>query len=93
MVSTMVRRAALAATVVLASAIATPTASLPAPSGSVEVLISGLDNPRGLNFGPLGRLYVAEAGTVAEGRVDRARKAPAAMARRGVALDTVERTC
>src|SRR3954468_18602186 len=30
---------------------------------TVEVVASGLANPRGLNFGPEGGLYVAEAGT------------------------------
>ena len=30
--------------------------------GGLEVVASGLDNPRGLNFGPEGALYVAEAG-------------------------------
>jgi hypothetical protein len=29
---------------------------------SVSVVMSGLDNPRGLAFGPQGALYVAEAG-------------------------------
>jgi hypothetical protein len=33
-----------------------------AQSGSVLVIASGLDNPRGLGFGPDGALYVTEAG-------------------------------
>lgn len=32
-------------------------------SATLEVIASGLANPRGLNFGPEGGLYVAEAGT------------------------------
>jgi len=32
-------------------------------SESTEVVASGLNNPRGLNFGPEGALYVAEAGS------------------------------
>src|SRR5258707_12064610 len=31
-------------------------------AADVSVVMSGLDNPRGLNFGPQGALYVAEAG-------------------------------
>lgn len=39
-----------------------PTAS-PAQSGATATIVmSGLDNPRGLAFGPFGELYVAEAG-------------------------------
>jgi hypothetical protein len=34
-----------------------------ASAASVEVVMSGLENPRGLAFGPEGALYVAEAGT------------------------------
>ena len=33
----------------------------------LEVVASGLDNPRGLDFGPWGALYVAEAGRGGEG--------------------------
>src|SRR5687767_11107587 len=31
-------------------------------AGDLPVVMSGLDNPRGLDFGPQGALYVAEAG-------------------------------
>lgn len=34
---------------------------------SIEVVASGLDNPKGLNFGPDGSLYVAEAGRGGDG--------------------------
>lgn len=42
-----------------AAALAVPLAAAAAPP---EVVMSGLDNPRGLAFGPEGALYVAEAG-------------------------------
>jgi sugar lactone lactonase YvrE len=44
---------------------ATPQASpapFPPPSANVTVFTEGLDNPRGLEFGPDGMLYVAEGG-------------------------------
>ena len=44
---------------------ATPGASpvpFPPPSANVSVFAEGLDNPRGLTFGPDGALYVAEGG-------------------------------
>ncbi|RME41980.1 MAG: hypothetical protein D6791_18920 [Chloroflexi bacterium] len=43
-----------------APAVSAPT---PMPGPRVEVLLSGLDNPRGIAIGPDGELYVAEAGT------------------------------
>lgn len=36
--------------------------TLPTPSANVSVLATGLNNPRGLLFGPDGNLYVAEGG-------------------------------
>jgi len=44
---------------------ATPAAApplLPPPSSNVSIFAEGLDNPRGLEFGPDGALYVAEGG-------------------------------
>jgi hypothetical protein len=45
-----------------ASPAAAATAAPKPPSANVTVFASGLDNPRGLAFGPGGNLYVAEGG-------------------------------
>ena len=56
------RLGAAAATVGLAATLASTHAPLFARA-TLEVIAQGLNNPRGLNFGPEGGLYVAEAGT------------------------------
>ncbi len=47
--------------------VATPAASGPPPPVRATVLATGLDNPRGLAFGPDGALFVAEAGSAGDG--------------------------
>ena len=59
--ATMLALAGLLAATVPAQAAQTPP-PLPAPSSNVTVVASGLENPRGLKFGPDGYLYVAEGG-------------------------------
>jgi glucose/arabinose dehydrogenase len=51
--------------VVGATALALALAALPACA--IEVVADGLDNPRGLSFGPAGVLHVAEAGSGGDG--------------------------
>ena len=42
-------------------------AAIPSAQSTVTVVMSGLDNPRGLAFGPEGGLYVVEAGRGGDG--------------------------
>ena len=56
---TLTRRLAAASAVTLVAGILTAT---PADAAEVEVIASGLNNPRQLAFAPGGTLYVAEAG-------------------------------
>jgi glucose/arabinose dehydrogenase len=55
----MTKRLIAAAVVTLAVAL---TGAGGAGAATTSVVMSGLDNPRGLTFGPQGALYVAEAG-------------------------------
>ena len=50
---------------------------IPAPA-PCRVVMTGLDNPRDLAFGPEGALYVAEAGRGGDGPCFFAKRAPAA---------------
>src|SRR5215216_3541358 len=52
----------LARSILAGSVLALAVAARAAAADDVKVVASGLDNPRGLNFGPGGDLYVAEAG-------------------------------
>jgi DNA-binding beta-propeller fold protein YncE len=64
-------KSALGAAPVVAIAVATS-----ASAASTTVVMSGLDNPRGLDFGPEGALYVAEAGRGGPGPCINLRGAP-----------------
>jgi len=57
----------VAAALIAASAMLAPLSKPVAAAGTVSVVMSGLDNPRGLAFGPQGALYVAEAGRGGDG--------------------------
>jgi hypothetical protein len=67
MVATFVRRGAVIIALAMGLGFAGLVGSIDATSGSWEVVVPGLDNPRGLNFGPHGRLYIAEAGRGGDG--------------------------
>ena len=64
---TFARRASVIVALGIGLAVAGFASSIDATSGSWEVVVNALDNPRGLNFGPLGRLYIAEAGRGGDG--------------------------
>lgn len=53
---------AVASAMILAAAVSTVATRAEDAYTVVSVVMSGLDNPRGLTFGPDGALYVAEAG-------------------------------
>ncbi len=55
------------ALVLLAMPLAAPVSAAPAGPAETKVVATGLDNPRGLDFGLLGALYVAEAGKGGDG--------------------------
>jgi hypothetical protein len=55
-------RRRLVAAVVAAMTVVMPFQTAGAADGPLEVVASGLDNPRGIVIGPQGKVYVAEAG-------------------------------
>src|SRR5688500_12701469 len=57
----MIRRF-IRARLVLAIVISATAFAVPAAQSSITIVMTGLDNPRGLAIGPEGALYVAEAG-------------------------------
>lgn len=70
-VRSRITRARFARTIALAAGVLVPIASLggvaaraqaPGLSSNANIFASGLNNPRGLTFGPDGNLYLAEAG-------------------------------
>lgn len=67
MVAKLARRAGVVLALGVGIALAGFASSVDATSGSWRVVVNGLDNPRGLNFDALGRLYIAEAGRGGDG--------------------------
>jgi hypothetical protein len=64
---TIARRALVVISLTIALAVSGFAPPVNARSGKWEIVVNGLDNPRGLNFDPLGRLYIAEAGRGGDG--------------------------
>ena len=64
---TIARRVLVVISLTIALAVSSFTPPVDATSGSWEVVVNGLDNPRGLNFDTFGRLYIAEAGRGGDG--------------------------